>query len=545
MEKNCKQCQRVYQQLPGPGVEGETIIFDPPLYCDECSNQRRLSWLNHYSLYNRPCDHCGDATIGMYKVNAPYQVYCAKCWQGRDIVNINYDGNNSFLKQFQQLLATQPLPALWNDNNLLSSNCAYTNNLLSSKNCYFVFDGNEDQDCYYSYALGESKDCSDCSYTLGSELSYELVNCHGCYHSAYLLDSRLANNCYFGYDLSNCSDCLFSSGLRNKQYYIFNKSYSKEDYEQYVNTQLNTGSYQSWQKQLKQYQAWLATVVRKESTNRKSENCIGNDILYSKNVTGFFMYQCEDCHNILNATTSKNCNNCFQVGYTELSSEFIALENSYTTFASAYCQYIRDSFYSLYCKNCTNIFGCIGLQNQSYCIFNKKYSPQDYNKIVSEIISKMRTEETFGQFFPPSLSPFSCDETLAQDIFPLSKAEALQSGYNWQDPSPISAELPAAIPDHIKNVTIAITKTPLTCESCAKQYRITEQELNLYQNIKVPIPHQCFRCRHKARTLRRPNFRLYERTCNYCQKEIITHYPLATANQVYCHDCYEKEVIIN
>lgn len=545
MTQICKQCKQQYQQIPAPGIEGEPIVFDAPYYCDACSNQRRLSWLNHYALYNRPCDQCGDATIGMYKVGTPYKVYCAKCWQDRNVITLDWTPEKSFLDQFGDLLHQQPLPALLNDNNQLSINCAYTNNLTASKNCYFVFDGHQDEDCYYSYSLGESRNASDCSYCLDAELSYELINCHGCYHSAYLIDSRLATNCYFSYDLSNCNDCLFSSGLRNKQYYIFNQPYSKEDYEKYVQSNFQTGSYQAWQRLINQYKDWLTTIVRKESTNRKNDNSVGNDVLYCKNSSGFFIHQCEDCHNIFNATTNKNINNALHVRASELCSESIGIENSYTTFASAFCQNAHNNFYSLYCQNCKNVFGCIGLQNQEYCILNKQYSKPEYERLVGLIIEQMRSDQSFGQFFPPALSPFAYNETVAQDIFPMTEVEVLHNAFNWQDQLPISAELPAPIPDQIASVTEAITKIPLTCESCAKQFRITEQELALYQNIKVPIPHHCFRCRHKSRTLRRPNFRLYERTCSHCQKQIMTHYSIATANQVYCHDCYEKEVIIN
>ncbi len=545
MSAICKQCQRTYIRQQAPTVVGTKPPFDPPAYCDECSTMRRLSWLNQYCLYNRPCDQCMTDTIGMYRVGSNYQVFCARCWQDRSIVSLTYDPNQPFLVQFAELLNKQPLPALWSDNNILSSNCAYTNNLLSSKNCYFVFDGNKDEDCYYSFALSESINSADCSYCIGSELSYELVNCHGCYHSAYLIDSRLATECYFCYDLSNCTNCLFSSGLRNKHYYIFNKPYTKEDYENYVKDHLKKSSYIRSQQLVKQYTEWLKSVIRKESTNRKSENCIGNDILYSKNAAGFFMYHCEDCSNIINATTSKNCNNCFQVGYCELSSEFLALENSYTSFASAYCENARNNFYSLYCKNCTNVFGCIGLQNQEYCILNKQYSKETYELLTQQIIEQMQLDSSFGQFSPPSLSPFTYEETVAQDIFPLDQASAVRSGYRWQGATPPLASVPVLIDDDINDISITITKTPLTCESCSKQYRITEQELALYQKIQVPIPHHCFKCRHQARRLRRPNFRMQQRNCTKCQKAIITHYSPIDADQVYCHDCYETTILVN
>ncbi|MBP7884916.1 hypothetical protein KAZ93_01885 [Patescibacteria group bacterium] len=40
----------------------------------------------------------------------------------------------------------------------------------------------------------------------------------------------------------------------------------------------------------------------------------------------------------------------------------------------------------MYCKNC---FGCVGLKNHEYCIFNKQYSKEDYEVQVAKIISHM------------------------------------------------------------------------------------------------------------------------------------------------------------
>lgn len=542
----CKQCQRTYEPTLVPAVPESPPLFDPPAYCDECSSQRRLSWLNQYCLHNRACDQCGTDIISMYRPESDYRVYCAGCWQNRNNLSLGYQAAKPFWDQFAELLHKQPLPALINDNNQLSINCAYTNNLTASKNCYFVFDGDKNEDCYYSYSLGESKNSSDCSYCLDAELSYELINCHGCYHSAYLIDSRLATECYFCYDLSNCTNCLFSSGLRNKQYYIFNKAYSKEDYEAYFKEHMQTNSYTQWQLLIKQYLEWLQSVVRKESTNRKNENCIGNDILYCKNSTGFFIHQCEDCNNVLNATTNKNINNGIHISFSELSSECLQVEHSYTSFGSAFCTNAVNNFYSLYCQNCKNVFGCIGLQNQEYCILNQQYSQEEYEQKLIAIISELKNNQTFGQFFPPALSPFSYQETIAHDLFPLLPTSIRDYGYNTQEDSSIlTTNQAVAITDLIDNVPTSITTTPLTCESCNKRYRITDHELDFYRRIKVPIPHHCFRCRHQARRARRPNFRMRQRNCSKCEKPIVTHYTDNEAAQVYCHSCYESLVLIN
>ena len=39
----------------------------------------------------------------------------------------------------------------------------------------------------------------------------------------------------------------------------------------------------------------------------------------------------------------------------------------------------------------------------------------------------------WGEFFPSSMSPFSYNETIAQEHFPLAREEALKRGYAWRD----------------------------------------------------------------------------------------------------------------
>ena len=41
-------------------------------------------------------------------------------------------------------------------------------------------------------------------------------------------------------------------------------------------------------------------------------------------------------------------------------------------------------------ENCNNLFGCIGLRNKSYCIFNKQYTKDEYETTVANIITHMQ-----------------------------------------------------------------------------------------------------------------------------------------------------------
>src|SRR6185503_14223080 len=92
--------------------------------------------------------------------------------------------------------------------------------------------------------------------------------------------------------------------------------------------------------------------------------------------------------------------------------------------------------------NCKYIFGCVGLRNAKYCIFNKQYTKEEYEELMPKIIEHMNKvpyidkkgkEYKFGEFFPSELSPFGYNETEAPEHFPLTKEEALAKGFKWQD----------------------------------------------------------------------------------------------------------------
>ena len=83
-------------------------------------------------------------------------------------------------------------------------------------------------------------------------------------------------------------------------------------------------------------------------------------------------------------------------------------------------------FYSISCKSCKNIFFCNGLLNKEYCILNKQYTKEEYEELVSQIIERMIQRGEWGEFIPPSLSPFGYNESVAMDRFPLTEEEAVK-----------------------------------------------------------------------------------------------------------------------
>ncbi len=88
------------------------------------------------------------------------------------------------------------------------------------------------------YDLGRNKDCMDCyehGWLVQSELNYE---CHAgmagyhflfCHISSEGRDLIYSDSCF-----NNCSNCFGCVGLKHKQFCIFNKQYTEEEYNALV-----------------------------------------------------------------------------------------------------------------------------------------------------------------------------------------------------------------------------------------------------------------------------------------------------------------------
>jgi len=110
------------------------------------------------------------------------------------------------------------------------------NNLENAKNCHYCFDVTEDvEDCKYMHWGGiHTKDSYDCGPGVGlGELMYDTFDT-GIQASRNLFTSVVYNSCNVEYSFNcyGCSDCFACLGLRNKQYCIFNKEYTKESFDE-------------------------------------------------------------------------------------------------------------------------------------------------------------------------------------------------------------------------------------------------------------------------------------------------------------------------
>ncbi|MBU0626703.1 hypothetical protein KKG31_00385 [Patescibacteria group bacterium] len=91
-----------------------------------------------------------------------------------------------------------------------------------------------------------------------------------------------------------------------------------------------------------------------------------------------------------------------------------------------FCIYVFDSHSLILCQecydNCNNLFGCVGLKKKQYCIFNKQYTQEEYEKLVPQLIQKMKTEKE-RRFFDPAFAAYPYNDSLAIEYFPIEKVK--------------------------------------------------------------------------------------------------------------------------
>ena len=553
MNKICQNCKQNFTIEPEDFVFYEKIYVPAPTFCPECREQRRLAFRNERSLYKRKCDLCQKEVVSIYSPMPPsgwakpFTVYCPDCWysdkwsmlaSGRD-----FDFTKLFFPQFKELLQDNPRMSIAHERVV---NSDWVNNEFDSKNCYLNVGGHYNEDCAYNTYAIKCKDCFDNYWAWGSNLCYENIICRNGYRTFWSQQCFNCINTFFSYDCRNCQDIIGCAGLRNKQYYIFNKKYSKKGYFDFLKKH-PVSSYKETQYLKGKAMDIILEVPHRDTFMVKSVNCNGNYIEQSKNCQNCFdVEKAEDCKHLFISAEIKDSYDASAVGFkTELVYEALSASKIYNVH---FCFFIDGGYnieYSNFLSNCHDCFGCVGLRDKSYCVFNKQYSESEYHTLKNKIIEHMKKTKEYGEFFSMSLSVFGYNETVAQNYFPLNKTAALLFDANWNDyESDIQYQFSDyQIPDDIKDVGDDILEKVLRCEVSGKAYRIIRMELKFYREMGLPIPRRAPLQRHCDRLALRAPRKFWQRHCKKCNQDIKTVYAPERPEIVYCEKCYQQEVV--
>jgi len=530
---SCTKCHSSFQITTQEEKYYITNDLPAPTQCPECRLIRRLQERNARKLYYRKCDLSGKTILSMYHQDQPFPVYDQALWWQDSWNELDYgmdfDFNKTFhnFEQFKTLKNRVPHFSVFVVGGTLE-NSDFTNCTGYLKNCYLISESDYDEDCLYSNRIYHSKKLIDCTNCYNSEWCYECIDCQNVYDLKW---SQECENCHSSAFLKNCigcRNCIACINQRHKEFMIFNKQYSPEEYKK---ASLDLSLYNA-----EQIEKFFTSQPQKAVQGEHNENVIGDHVYNSKNSTECF--DCKDLEDCLycakTAVSVKNCIDYTAWGFkAELVYQSAACgDNIYDCKFCVTCTTnLSNAEYCSLCSSSNHIFGCVGLKKKKFCILNKEYSEQNFYKLREKIIAHMKKTGEWGQFFPIDICSFGYNETLAMDHFPITKEEALAKGYKWSD-----YEMPT------QKTSNDITDKIILCEITKKPFKLTTQELDFYQKMNIPYPNKRPDQRHADRMSKRSAYRLKMAPCSSCKREIIQSINQTPLEKPLCNECYLKLV---
>ncbi|MEK7616238.1 MAG: hypothetical protein AAB420_03480 [Patescibacteria group bacterium] len=549
--RSCINCKKDFTIEPDDTAFYELMQVPPPTFCPDCRLQRRLAFRNDRSLYKIKCALCRQDTFSTAPQGEPDTIYCLECWSSDSwdgtTYGREYDFSRPFFEQMKELFHTVPTRARFALPGTLT-NSDYTNLVSYLKNCYLIYNSDYNEYCMYGSEIESSKDCIDCTMVDTCESCYGCVNCQKCYRAFFSVDCEASSDIWFSKNLSGCQSCFGCMNLRNKNYYIFNEPHTKEDYAKKVEELKKDFNLE------KAKEFWLKYPV-KYIHGRQNTNVSGDYINNSKDVRN--TYIAKEAQNIkygmwVLVPPAKDCWDYTEWGdgaekiYEGVTVGSHASNVMFSQMVMISSSHVQYSLNSISVKDC---FGCVGLKSKQYCILNKQYDKESFDKLRTRIIAQMRNDGEYGEFFPITMSPFPYNETNAQEYFPLTKEQALAKGYRWKD-----LEEKAYVPTKKWNEAYGLDDIVL-CRAweedskkaqehkCTKAFKMTKQELEFYERFGIALPQYCPNSRYFERSKFRNPLKLWHRNCAKCNKDIETSYSPDRPETVYCESCYQQEVI--
>jgi hypothetical protein len=576
--KSCQQCKKSFI------IEAEDFGFykkigvPGPTFCPECRLIRRLSWRNERSLYTRKCDMCGETIISIYSIDYKKNVYCHDCWwsdkwdgrsYGKDV-----DFSRPFLVQFFELFQRTPVPNLFAFSQINSPYCNMADNM---RNCYLLHDGNFDENVSYGSGAFYCTDSKDITMARKCELCYEVVTCINCYRTVFSEKCEDCVDVAFSYGLRGCNNCFGCVNLHQKNYYIFNEPYTKEEYEEKMKS-FKLDSYQNFKMMKEKAINFWEKFPQKYFFGVQNVNVTGDYLENSKNSKYCFGGKnLEDSKYISfgsNGPIKQTYDFTHYGDNIELVNESMQCGDGVYNlkFGWGVWSNSKNVSYGILSAGISDCFSCVGLHKKQYCILNKQYTREEYEKLIPKIIEHMNEmpfvdkngrEYRYGEFFPSEFSPFGYNETTAQEYFPLDSQSAAKNGYNWHPGLVRDYNITRnseELADSISEVSDSILDEVISCEhkgkcshNCMTAYKILLDDLSFYRRMNLPLPRLCPNCRHHERLKLRNPLKLWHRPCmcdkkdhhnheTTCKEEFETSYSPERPEIIYCEKCYQQEV---
>lgn len=482
-----------------PIIWGEKFLIPLPTICPEERLRRKLPFKNYLSLFKGKDSETGEKLISSYPPDSSYVVYSQPHWWGDAwdpmIYSQNYDPSKPITEQIYRLWHSVPVPALDNSYREVE-NSDFINGNGPSKECYLTSNSAYNEKCLYGWMIFYSSSILDSNYITESEYCSFSQHLWKCYDVHFSWDTSECRNSRYLFSCEWCQNILWWVRLKNQKYQILNTPCTKDEFDITLKKLQYDAIYRKdFEKKL---QNLIQTVGLESSALTGSVNSIGDFCYDSKSA-----YECYDignCEDVLYITDSFNTRDSAHISMwwdgTSLSYDCIDVGQNISNiyFSSACWEWAIYNLYSHKCNNCQYIFGCSGLRNKSYCIFNKQYSKEAWEDTVKMIIRQMQNEWTWWDFLNQKYATFAYNESLGSIFAPISREEAISWWFRWSDRIEGTSTHTQKIingnqlPDEIGWIPDDILNWVIKCPTTGKLFQVQSLELELLRKFWIPIP---------------------------------------------------------
>lgn len=547
--------EREFYEKVSPVFASKKYNIPTPTLSPRERERRRMARRSERNLYKRTCDFSWETIISMFDAKVPFPVYRNKYrWSdafdplayGRDM-----DYSRPFFEQMHELQSLVPRLHRFSYAEDRLINSEYTNCSGDLKDAYLVFATAASERAMYCDYTMTSEDVVDCLLAKDSKRCYQCINIENCHDLICSQECKSCSKSEYLSDCISCTDCIGCVGLVQKSYCVFNVQYSREEYTHHKEKLFAHGN-RFGEEEIQSYQDLLKRVPQRAKITQNTTNSSGSYLRNAKNL--HFCYDAanaEDCRYCTWFIDGNNCMDFFARGESQRCYEVSG--GGDTCYGNAFVAMIFGSKHLYYCDlcfYCSDCFACVGLKNKQYCIFNKQYTKEEYEIKVAELIEYMETTGEWGEFFPIHYSPYSYNESVAQEYYPLQKDAAQELWYKWMLDVP-SLDVPEdMVSIEAKDLPLLpspedkskITSSAIRCQKTGEPFRITPQEFDFYQKMRLPLPKLHWKERQIERLRSRPERDLYLRRCDSCEKDVVSVYPESTQQKVHCGGCRGQSI---
>lgn len=293
-----------------------------------------------------------------------------------------------FFEELQRLIKIQPKRPTFVLN---SENCEMAHNIQFGKNLLECFDSQKCENCVSVSDGNMVVDCISADYIFESQNLYGCVGLYKCFNCFYCDDTEQTQEAYYSSTLTGCHDVFGCVNLTNKSFCIFNRQFSEQEYREKV-ALLKKLPPETIFEIVEKIKKQLPITQTHERYNENTN--YGHNIYYDKNCYLLFDSSWnENCCYLYDSFYNKNCLDMTYSGE-DMQSCYETIDSKHAfncnyLFQSSSCQ---DSSYLFNCMDVKNSLGCVGLSHKQFCILNRQFAKEDYERIVKQVLDELKTK---------------------------------------------------------------------------------------------------------------------------------------------------------